>query len=68
MDRSWVARRLQFYTLSDKVKNYVRKDSLPEVILQEIVPLCVTHTFSPWLTTSQAWEALAEKAVNDKLC
>jgi len=48
VDRSWVARRLQFYTLSDKVKNFISKGLLTELHLQEICRLSVTDIFHPW--------------------
>ncbi|MBW1936707.1 MAG: hypothetical protein JRI84_14380 [Deltaproteobacteria bacterium] len=48
--RSWVSERLKFHSLSNKVKDFVSKGLLPELILQEICRLSVTDTFSPWLT------------------
>jgi len=53
--------------MSDKVKGFISNGSLAEFHLMEIIQLSAADTLSPWLTTQQAWEALAEKAVNDRL-
>lgn len=60
VSQQWVSDRLKFYSLNDKVKEFTSKGLLPEVLLQEICHLQVTCNLSPWLTTQQAWEALAQ--------
>ena len=66
VDQSVVSRRLTFHTMSDKIKKFMHKELLAEFHLMEIIILCTVHNLSPWLTTSKAWEQLAEKAVNDR--
>jgi len=48
--------------VSEKVKGYVSTGLLAEFHLQEITRLSAADTLSPWLTTPQVWEELAEKA------
>ncbi|HUV56429.1 MAG TPA: hypothetical protein VMV84_04275 [Dehalococcoidales bacterium] len=49
-----------------KVKEVVQHNLLSEWHLQELLELSVAQHLSPWLTTSQAWEELAQKAVHDR--
>jgi len=52
--------------MPDRVKEFISKGLLAEFHLQEIIQLSAADNLSPWLTTSQAWEELAEKAVRDR--
>jgi len=52
--------------MSDKVKGFIARGLLDEFHLEEICELFAANNLSPWLTTSQAWEELAEKAVHDR--
>lgn len=61
-----VSRRLKFHSMSDKIKDFIRRDLINEFHLEEIGHLSAADTLSPWLTTSQAWEELVEKAVHDR--
>ena len=49
-----------------KVKDFVARGLRDEGHLREIITCVAQPHFSPWLTTSQAWEELAEKAVHDR--
>jgi len=53
--------------MTDKVKGFISKGLLAEFHLQEIIQLSAADNLSPWLTTHQAWEELAEKAVKECL-
>jgi len=64
--RTVVSRRLKFHSMPDRVKDSVRKGLLDEFHLEEIGHLSAADTLSLWLTTSQAWKELAEKAVHDR--
>lgn len=64
--QSVVSRRLKFHTMSDKVKDFIRRDLIDESHLEEISYLSAADTLSPWLTTQQVWQEVAEKAVNDR--
>ena len=61
-----VSKRLKFHSMSDKVRDFIRRDLLAEFHLEEICELFAANNLFPWLTTSQAWEELAQKAVNDR--
>jgi len=52
--------------MPDKVKGFVSQCLLAEFHLEEICSCFAAKHLSPWLTTSQAWEELAEKAVNNR--
>lgn len=62
-DHTWVSRRQKFHGLPEGIKDYVRQDLLSEGHLTEISSVCVDAHFSPWLTTQQAWEELAQWAI-----
>ena len=47
-------------------QGFIRQGLLAESHLEEIASLFVVEYFSPWLTTEQAWEELADQAVRDK--
>jgi len=66
VDKATVSRRLRFNDMPAKVKEVVLHNLLSEWHLQELLELSVAQRLSPWLTTSQAWEELAEKAVHDR--
>ena len=52
--------------MPESVKEYVQQKILAKGHLDEISGVFVVEHLSPWLTTQQAWEELAEKAVYDK--
>ena len=58
-----VSERIRLNSLSDKGKKFVTEGKITEENLREIIQLLLSNNLSPWLTTSQAWEELAEKAV-----
>src|SRR5262249_26563198 len=66
VDRSFVAKRLKLNELPTSVKQHVNQGLLSEAHLLEIMAVCVDSHLYPWLTTQQAWEELAAKAVYDK--
>lgn len=61
-----VSERLRLHTASDKVKSFVTDKLLTEENLREIVTLSLSDNLSSWLTVSQCWDELAEKAVYDR--
>lgn len=61
-----VSLRLKLNLLPVKIKDFIRQDVLSEGHFEQISQLYVDVYFSPWLTTSQAWEELANKAIYDK--
>lgn len=68
VSQALVAMRLRLHSLSERVKSFIRQKQIDEGHLIEITQ-GISHlipAFSPWLTTEQAWEELAEKAVRDK--
>ena len=60
-----LAKRIKFNGMPTKVKKYVAQGFLDEGHIEAISSLVAPAQLSPWLTTSQAWEELAEKAVHD---
>ncbi len=66
VDKATVSRRLRFNDMPAKVKEVVQHNLLSEWHLQELLELSVAQRLSPWLTTPQAWEELAEKAAHDQ--
>ena len=66
VDKATVSRRLRFNDMPKKVKEVVQHNFLFEWHLQELLELSVAQHLFPWLTTGQAWEELAEKAVHDR--
>jgi len=54
---------LRLHTLPEKVKSFIHQGSLTETHLIQIIEIYIDVYFSPWLTTEQAWEELAAKAV-----
>lgn len=66
VSQAWVSRRLKFHKLPERIKQIMRQDWFAEGHLAEITVICVDAYFAPWLTTEQAWQELADKAVQDK--
>ena len=60
--QSLVSKRLKLHGLSDRIKGFIHQKLLAEAHLIEITQLFIDEYFSPWLTTEQAWEELAEWA------
>lgn len=58
-----VGYRLRLHGLSQHIKGFVNQGLLTETHLIEITSLSIDLHFSPWLTTEEAWEELAEIAV-----
>lgn len=48
------------------VKRFTTEAKITEENLQGIARLQLSGNLSPWLTTQQIWEELAEKAVHDR--
>lgn len=61
-----VSKRITFNSVSDKVKGFVSQCLLSEFHLEEICSCFAAKHLSPWFTTQQVWEELAQKAVNDR--
>ena len=61
-----VSLRLKLHDLSAKIKQFILQGDLTETHLIEISTLYIDVCLSPWLTTQQAWEELAAKAVYGK--
>lgn len=66
IQQAMVSYRLKLHQLPEKIKVFINQGSLEETHLLEISKLSIDLYFSPWLTTSQAWEELANKAIYDK--
>jgi len=68
VSQSLVAMRLRLHSLPARVKGFIKQGQIDEGHLIEISQgiRCLIPAFSPWLTTEQAWEELAAKAVYDK--
>ncbi len=62
VSRPVAAKRQKFHTMSERIKESVRRGSLSEGHLDEIAGVFVVEHFSPWLATAQAWEELAAKS------
>ncbi len=66
VNQSSVSERLKWHTVSEKIKNYIEQQLLDEGHLREITSISNVQYLSPWLTTHQVWEELADKVVSDK--
>jgi len=68
VSQTLVSMRLRLHTLSDRAKDFITQGVIDEKHLIEITQgiTRVIDSFFPWLTTEQAWEELAAKAVQDK--
>lgn len=64
VSRTMIVFRLKLNAMPETIKRYVRQGELTEGHLTEIGQVLVD--LHPWLTTQQAWEELASKAVYDK--
>jgi len=53
-------------TLEKKGQGFTTEQKITEENLREIARLQLSSNLSPWLTTEQAWEELAAKAVYDR--
>lgn len=53
--------------LPESIRDYVRQHLLTEDHLEKITSLFVAEHFSPWLTTEQTWEELANWVVQGRL-
>jgi ParB-like chromosome segregation protein Spo0J len=63
VDRSFVSIRQRLHDLMPQcIKDYVIQGLLFEAHLREISSVLLESHFSPWLTTEQAWEKLADWA------
>lgn len=58
--------RLKLHGLPDKIKTFCTQGLLDETHLREILAIELEFKFMDWLTTVQAWEELASKAIYDK--
>lgn len=63
VNQARVSERLKFYTLSERVKGFIQQGFMTEGHLRGITSIFTAEYFSPWLTTEQAWEELAELVV-----
>lgn len=56
-----VSKRITMHKAPQKIKDVTTQGTLTETHIREIIDNTTQVVMSPWLTTEQAWEAIAEK-------